>query len=382
MTIFISIYNPVELYPPTINAISFLAKRYDAIILVTNSVEGINRWIFPNNVKVYYSGSWPKNGVNLSFWGRIKRFLYYVYGFNKILMKNYCSIVLLYEPYAALAYVIGNGFKLTKPKVLWYHNHDIVEASGQGKISIGRLAIIAEKKLMIKSTIFSLPANERSVFFPMNKFKGKYFFIPNYPSLEFYRNFPKAKQSETTLRIIFQGRIAEGHGLEAIISLLNKRILGRELTLHLKGIVSEVFKNKLMTLASSHNVLHRLLFYDLSSYLEVPKLTSSCHVGIAIHTMSDVMNKTLGTSSNKIYEYAAVGLPVVLYDNAHFRKHLEKYKWAFFTDCSEESLYSCLKNIILDLDRLSYLAHNDFVETLNFERQIMPVVEYIDKLKV
>ena len=90
------------------------------------------------------------------------------------------------------------------------------------------------------------------------------------------------------------------------------------------------------------------------------------------------MNKTLGTASNKIYEYAALGLPVILYDNDHFREILGKFEWAFFTDTSTASLKTCLENIIADYPRLSRQASEDFSKQLSFEHYFVSLNKRLD----
>ena len=41
--------------------------------------------------------------------------------------------------------------------------------------------------------LFSLPAIERKDYFPMNELKGQFFYIPNFPSKEFYSKYYKNK---------------------------------------------------------------------------------------------------------------------------------------------------------------------------------------------
>ena len=375
--VLISIFNPAEFYPPTLNAVEYLAGKYDSVVLVTHSIEGDNQWKFPENVEVIFAGQWPVNLGKSGPWKNANRFIRYALTFRKIFRRNQYNLVLLYEPYAVLAYKLATLFYGRRTPMLWYHNHDILEPLSQGKFSIGRFAIKAEQAIFPILSIFSLPSNERKEFFPMHKLKGKYFFIPNYPSKKFYNKFYKQKTLSHVLRIIFQGRIAEGHGLEDIIALLSEPIEGKKLSLHLKGMVENEYKEKLLALAMDHNVTDKLFFHGLTSYKEVPSLASTCHIGVAIHTKTDIMNKTLGTSSNKIYEYAALGLPVLLYDNAHFREHLEKYPWAIFTDCSKNSLQLCLGGIVSRYQELSKSAYRDFSEGLNFEEQVSSVTNYI-----
>lgn len=379
MNVLISIFNPAEFYPPTLNAVEYLSGKYDSIVLITHSIEGDNQWKFPENVQVIFAGQWPADLGRSGHWKNAKRFIHYALTFRKIFRSNQYSIVLLFEPYAALAYKLATLFYRRRTPLLWYHNHDILEPLSQGKFSVGQCAIKAEQAIFPSLSIFSLPSNERKEFFPMDKLKGKYFFVPNYPSKQFYSKFYKQKAPSNALRIIFQGRIAEGHGLEDIIALLSEPLEGKELSLHLKGMIDNRYRDKLLALARDHKVTDKLFFHGLTSYKEVPSLASTCHIGVAIHTKTDIMNKTLGTSSNKIYEYAALGLPVLLYDNAHFREHLEKYPWAIFTDCSKNSLQLCLRGIVSRYQELSESAYRDFSEGLNFETQVASVTNYIDE---
>ena len=69
----------------------------------------------------------------------------------------------------------------------------------------------------------------------------------------------------------------------------------------------EEYRRELEQLAAGNGVENRLVFAGFGPYREVPELASSCAVGLGIFTGQDMMNRTLGTASNKIYEYAAVG---------------------------------------------------------------------------
>ena len=89
------------------------------------------------------------------------------------------------------------------------------------------------------------------------------------------------------------------------------------------------------------------------------------------------MNKTLGTASNKIYEYAASGMPVLLYDNIHFRSILGNRNWAFFTDTQEKSLVKTLEEIIAQYQLLSSSAQKDFKAELCFEHYFQPLLKYL-----
>ena len=167
------------------------------------------------------------------------------------------------------------------------------------------------------------------------------------------------------------------HGLEELIPLLAENIAGKSLLLVLKGFISKEYLTQLKSIARHYNVEDRLIYIGPTDYRLVIENGKTCHIGIGIHKKDDIMNKTLGTASNKIYEYAALGLPVILYDNAHFREILGKYKWAFFTKADSDSLRQNLHDIVLNYPSLSKQASADFNSQLSFEHYFEPVRSYL-----
>ena len=164
-----------------------------------------------------------------------------------------------------------------------------------------------------------------------------------------------------------------------LFPLLKERIAGKDLILVLKGFIKPKYLELLKSIAAENNVSEKLLYIGPTDYREVIENGRTCHIGIGIHKKDDIMNKTLGTASNKIYEYAALGLPVILYDNEHFREILGKYEWAFFTDTSSGSLRNCLEKIITDYPRLSDLALSDFRKQLSFEQYFQTLKKTLPK---
>lgn len=369
----------MDLFPPTINAVEKLAMHTNSVWLLTNELAVDTRWIFPVNVKVIYNESLneTKNGNGII--SSLICFTKYYYKLKRILQKQNFDLVILYEPHAALAYKLLYKQEKGKKYVLWYHNHDIYELKKLRKYTLGWFAAKEEQNLFPYLTLFTLPANERKVYFPIDQLNGQYFFLPNYPSVKLYSQYRNMQILKDEVRLLYQGRISTGHGLEQILKLLPSTINNKRLTLHLKGAGDKEFVDSLKEMALKLGVAAQLYFYELSSYLKVPELAVTCHIGIGIHTNSDIMHTTLGTSSNKIYEYAAAGLPVLLYDNQHFREHLNKHAWAFFTDCSKDSLLNCIEEIINNFQSLSEQANTDFVRGLNFENYFDPIVKYVSE---
>jgi glycosyltransferase involved in cell wall biosynthesis len=284
------------------------------------------------------------------------------------------TTILVYDPIALALYSI---VPKRRNHNLWYHNHDIIVDTGNS--SVAKILKNLEKREFSKLDIFSLPALERKQYFDLRNFKGKFLFIPNFPSLNLYESFYNNRAgNREEFNLLFQGSIGEGHGLELIIQNLGfNKELNKVVNLHLKGRVSDIYKTKILEIAAKNNCSENILFHQYTKYDEVPKLAAQCDLGIAIFTKTDIMNSTLGTSSNKIYEYAAVGTPIVYYNNSHFETYLGTKSWAFATDLTVESILEIILKVDKNFKDLSAVAYDDFVRNYNFENcreDLFPVI--------
>lgn len=365
----VSIYSHPEYYPPTLSALENLSLMYKDIYVLHRNLLGFD-WKYPENVHLVGAKReyQPHEVEAAGFIRKLGWYLAYAWKFLRMMRKYRPDTLLIYDYLAILAYRLVYLFA-PKPTVTWYHNHDVAEKQYIRRHSISWWSWKSEKWIFPKLQIFSLPSIERKFCFPMKSLNGEFVFLPNFPSGMIYKNgSPALKNNDKVYKILFQGSIGPMHGLEEIIPLLKERIAGKDLILVLKGFIKPKYLELLKSVAAENNVSEKLLYIGPTDYREVIENGRTCHIGIGIHKKDDIMNKTLGTASNKIYEYAALGLPVILYDNEHFREILGKYEWAFFTDTSSNTLRDCLEKIIADYPRLSDLALSDFKRQLSFEQ--------------
>lgn len=378
-TLVAGIYYHPEAYPPTLNAIGRLSALFEKIHIVFRPhLRGT--WKYPPNVTEIPSGKHisSTDQERSSLPRKIGFFLRFTFDLWRECTKVRPSVILLYDSFALYAYRLIRVF-LRFDHILWYHNHDVAELTGTRRYSIGWFACRNEQRMFGAIDLFTLPTADRLRFFPMDKFRGASFIIPNYPSVEFYRAFYRPDKRLDEIKLIFQGRIGEGHGLEEIIPLLAKPLAGRPLRLVLKGYCDETYSRKLMDIAEVHGVRDRIDRFGFTPYQEVPLVSSSCHIGIGIFSGMETMHVTLGTASNKLYEYAAVGLPVIYLDLEHFSRHLGKYPWAFKVELDTASIGETITAIIGDYPRLSAEAHESFLQELNFEKDFKAVEEFLEK---
>lgn len=376
--IVVAIYIDPDFFPPTINAILNLAERCEEVIVISRN-NATEDYPYPPNVHLRKIGSFVtvRELERERTFLKIKYFFQFVKALRTYSKSNKTNLIVLYDTFALFAFYLTK--RIRRKKKIWYHNHDIPNRALVRKLSIGGLASRYENHAMQYIDFFSLPAKERLQYYPNLKAGIKVFVIPNYPSLKVYAEGKKTREDNAgnIIRIIYQGFIGPGHLLEEILALLHTEINGYSLQLVLKGSVTAAYKIFLNGLAEKYKAADKLTWLSIGPYKDLPALTASCDIGLGVNTNTDLISRTQGTASNKIYEYAASGLPVVLNESKEFKEYLGKYQWTFFTNGLLGSVQKVLENITADLRSLSCEAHTSFKEELNFEKRFQPVLQEI-----
>lgn len=374
----VAIYVDADFYPPTINAVLNLSEVFSEVVLISRN-NSVKDFPFPENVHLKKIGRYcsVREMEKQSLLVKVKSFLQFTLYLLRFGRKKDTNLILLYDSFALFSFSLVKVF--LKEKKIWYHNHDMPNRKFIKQFSIGGLAAKYEEVAMKSISFFSLPAKERLAYYPHVKNSIPVFIIPNYPSLKVYTKRPPVKSVDKEIKIVFQGFIGEGIGLEEIVKLIAGRINGVTLSLHLKGSVQYTFKKKIDELAEQFAVSDRVHWLSIGPYNDIPTITASFDIGIGINMKTDLVSQTQGTASNKIYEYAASGLAVILYDSPQFTNYLSQYSWAYFTDGSLQSLQNLVEKIIPDLSAVSIKAREGFETELNFEKSFIPVLNKIRK---
>jgi glycosyltransferase involved in cell wall biosynthesis len=372
--VIVTIYSHPEFYPPTLNLISELSKNFEFVHILSRNLVNSN-WIYPENSNLKTSGKKMdiRFSEKLPLTRKVFVFFKYTLDLYRIVTEHQPDLLVLCDPIPTLSFKLVSPFLPRKIKI-WYHNHDVLELKKVKPLSISWFSKFSEKIIFKKLALFTLPNIERKKYFPLSSFKGSFYVLPNYPSKDFYSKFRGAEYSSEKIRLIFQGEIAEGHGLESVINILDIKVRNKDLELILVGRVSTNYRNNLLNIAKAKNVENKVVFIDFVSYSELPKITETCQIGIAFYLNSDVMNQTISGASNKIYEYAALKLPVLTNSSNPSLLNLKKFEWCVFSDLDKEKLISNISFIDQSYYKLSKEAYLSFLDSLNFQIQYEKIV--------
>jgi hypothetical protein len=376
----IAIYSRPEYYPPTLNAIEFLSEKFDNIYVAHRNYIAFP-WDYPENVFLSSNGALRtiKEVENSSGLKKIILFLRFTALLFSLVRKHKADTVLIYDSLPVLSFFLIRPFT-RKPRILWYHNHDVSEKQYMRKWSISWWAWKSEKWLFPSVNIFSLPSLDRKKYFPMEKLGGNFFFLPNFPSMRLVKRFVRSRgkiELSKQIRLIFQGSIGPEHGFEEIIEILKNKIQDRELHLTLRGFIDPSYKRQLEDIAKHNGVSEHLAILPFAAYQDILTDAVNYHIGIGIYMKKDIMNSTIGTASNKIFEYASAGMPVLVYDNEYFRGYFGHREWVLFTDTSKKSLIDSIDKSFANFQTLSEKAFDDFSKDLCFEKNFDRILTFI-----
>ncbi len=369
-----------EGYPPALNAINCLAEKVDFLKIITTDTLP-TEWKYSNNVEFsFVEGEHDRfKFVKKSKWVKLKRYYQFISLIRKSIRQDQPNLIVIYDNVPFLLYLFA-VLLLKKNYKLWYHNHDIYPLSQYTKYSINWFSFLAVQKFFYRIDYFSIPSMERKKMFPMEEFKGKFFFLPNYPSQKIIKSTVLKTADwvkEKELRIIYPGSPSIKNGFEELVKFIRTNNLEKRLTLTIVGETNEGYKNELTTYAKQKGVEENLLFVGRVPYTEMPQFLSHYHVGWAMYKPMDMSTETAATASNKIYEFLANAMPIIVFDNEHHRQHLSKTKATFFSDLSEKSIKEVLKQIDRNYIELSAAALAEFENNYQFEQHFNKVRDEI-----
>ncbi len=368
MKVLVTIYADLEAYPPSLNAVLSLAERCAEVVVMQRSI-GRGCWVFPRNVfvRTVVDRSVPGELDGLCGLRKLCDFGRFVWSIIRVLKRERPDLIIAYDPIPLLACRLA--LKVTgMRKVLWYHNHDTEVVLGSRRGSVGWWAGVTEKRSLSGVDIFSLPARERENYFPLQTLGSPPLLLPNYPSIRQYKVPVLPNRWGGVIRLVYQGSLGRNHGFQELVKWLGRLIHGRRWSLTLLGKIEPGFRDELLECVDKLGVGEDFEILDYMPFTMLPAKLAEFTIGLALHLPIGVTYSTGGTASNKIYEYAASGLPVLLYDSAHYREHLAHRSWVDFCSLDWPSFSGAVSRLVSKGSAASIAARKDFESDLNYER--------------
>lgn len=271
---------------------------------------------------------------------------------------------------------------------LIYHCHDFVE--NEASIALGgRLVKSFENRFAHTADCVIVPDAERAqVIAEALRLSRPPMIVANAPlaraepSTQLHKSLTERGLSFS--QIVFrQGRIGPGHAIEATLRSLPA---WQDATwgLVIMGLADDDYASHLRNLARQHGVGERFLILPPVAYDAVASYTTGANIGHALYEPIHVNNRYIATASNKIMEYMAAGLPLLVSDQPGLRALVERFNCGLVADETDPASIAAAVNTLLgDPQRARQMGANGasaFAEEFRYDKQFAPVLAALEEM--
>jgi glycosyltransferase involved in cell wall biosynthesis len=179
--------------------------------------------------------------------------------------------------------------------------------------------------------------------------------------------------------VLYQGGLMADRGLEELV--LSAKSFTDDIVLILigEGNLKEILKNIVVT----QGLEKKVFFHEYVPYKELPVYSASAHLGVVIYKNTCLNNYYC--APNKLFEYAAVGLPVAACDFPEPQAIVNRYKIGKLFDPEDVlSIAAAINGIFVSPNGYNEMKENAFSVGLDFnweneEKKLMKIYEDLSK---
>lgn len=235
---------------------------------------------------------------------------------------------------------------------LIYDSHEVfAENIGIANKKFLKNYIILREKFLVKKIDAMISVSNSAAEYFKEKYRIKRpTVITNCP---LKNTIPLKEKIKDSFEVVYQGLMVEGRGYEEFVMAAKNIDDGIRFVLRGYGSI----EGKLKNLIKENKLEQKIVFDEPVEVAQLVSAASSSHVGIVL-TKPVNLNFKLSIS-NKVFEYAAAGLPVILSDVPEHRYLNDKYNFGVIIDeVTPENIAKAVNQLYADKERYDLLALN------------------------
>lgn len=375
----ITIYANPDYYPPTVYAVRILSCYFAIHILCRNMEEPAREWPSDVTIERFGEHASAREKETASAGSKLIEYMKFAARTRALIKQMQPAIVYSYDPYAFVASLLGRIGGRSTPLI--FHLHELWDTEGLSWNSL--------QKWVVRAALTGTKSAD-AVVFP-EKYRSRYWLqasgdlrapiiVPNCADISYFA--APADWNATIARrysareVVYVGSTGAPNGhLEALRAIA---MADGGISMRVIGSFRAEFEASFKALARELGITERVRLDGWIAHDEVPARASGSSVGLSLYKPVTKNLEYMGSASNKLFEYAAMGMPVVVPDRESYRAFLGDAEWVTYADIEKpESIARAINSILADGERylaMSRAARRAFEDQYNYERVFEPVL--------
>ncbi|MGH7934156.1 MAG: glycosyltransferase family 4 protein [Candidatus Binataceae bacterium] len=379
-TLLMTIYANPDYYPPTVNAVN-LARQYFSVHLLCRNMEpSFRRW--PRDVTLERVGPYAtdEGKAAMGAAAKLREYWRFAGAVRKAIARIRPHLIYAYDPHAFAAAIWAGAKRRDIPLV--YQLHELPESRDVPLRSMQRWVLRYARARTREADLVVFPERNRAMRYLGGIHDARpSMIVPNFPARDFCP--PPSDWSALIERrlddqeILYMGTLGPTNGnREALAALCHVNSPAR---LTMLGRCADEFRVELLGHAQRLGLERRLSIENWIPHTELPMRARHAALGLSTYKAVSQSLEFMVSATNKLFEYAACAMPVVVPDRPGYREFLAGESWVVYADFENPvSIAQAIDAVFADRERYGAMcvaARRAFEDRYHYERAFAPLLE-------
>ncbi len=373
-------YGNPDRYPPTRNAILMLREHFRVHLVCRAGAEPPSA-SWPDEVRVERVGPRlsDQEKTDGSPAAKLREYLGFVWAVRRALSAERPAVAYAYEPHALSALALAG----CRAKVV-YHRHELEDAGPFVWGSIQSWVQALARRRGRQASLVVFPEEHRAEMYQRAVGDPRSaLIVPNFPLLAAFpapSPWPALLEARWQQKVVlYRGSLGPGNGILQMVRALPH--LDPGVSLRLCGSADPRFVQEFEGIAAELGVAGRLRYDGFVPFDRLNRETLAAAAGTVLYQPTGVNNEFNATATNKLYEYAACGVPVVVPSSPTYRSFFAGESWVEHAQPDDPAaVAAAIQRLFVDRGRYEErcrAARRAFEERFNYEIVFAPLLERI-----
>src|SRR5258708_2262906 len=378
--VLVVMYGNPNYHPPTINAVRIMSDLFSVNMVCRNDAGPAADW--PPAVAIERVGDLvtADESFGASVWRKLSWYRAFVRRIVATITETGPALIYAYDPIGFAASIAAIG-KVRAEIPVVFHCHDTPELGRQRIASLQYWIFRYALRHTADAAFTIFPSKYRApIWLDKARDPRAPMIVPNGAAREFYPSRDDwnalARSRWESKRVLYLGSMGPENGQPQALRAL--AALPGAVKLELAGFGTAEFRRELLELAASLSLQPRVTVSDWVPDPERDRLAEQAAVGLVLYRAVNPNWEHSGPSPNKLFQYAAWALPVVVPDRKSFREFFANDEWVTYADPEDPmGIARAIEFVLADRDRYiamsraARLAHDT---KYNYERLFAQVL--------